>query len=108
MTIYQLSEEASLDFFIAYDYLEARSERAAARWEREMLRAFDHLAAWPYTGHVREDITSISVRFWPVDRYLVVYDPEVEPVAIVAVLHGSRDAASILNERLSGRGSARR
>jgi plasmid stabilization system protein ParE len=31
------------------------------------------------------------VKFWPVHRYLVVYDPARDPTRILAVLHGARD-----------------
>ncbi len=51
----------------------------------------------PGAGHVREDLTSWPLKFWPVYSYLIVYDPETKPVQIIRVLHGMRDVAEILN-----------
>ena len=47
-------------------------------------------------GHVREDLTSREVKFWPVYAYLIIYDPETKPVQIIRVLHGMRDVQEIL------------
>jgi antitoxin ParD1/3/4/toxin ParE1/3/4 len=51
----------------------------------------------PGAGHVREDLTSTPVKFWPVYSYLIVYDPETRPIQIIRVLHGMRDVEEILN-----------
>ena len=51
----------------------------------------------PGAGHVREDLTSRPVKFWPVYSYLIVYDPEAKPVQVIRVLHGMRDVEEILN-----------
>ena len=55
------------------------------------------LGRQPDTGHVREDLTSRPVKFWPVYSYLIVYDPKTEPIQIVRVLHGNRDIEQVLN-----------
>jgi len=47
-------------------------------------------------GHVREDLTPRSVRFWPLYNYLVVYRPDTKPLQILRVLSGYRDIAKIL------------
>ena len=49
------------------------------------------------SGHVREDLTSRPLKFWPVYSYLIVYDPVTKPVQIMRVLHGMRDVEEILN-----------
>ena len=95
-----MSKEATLDFFVVFDYLEARSQSAAAHWEREILRTFEHLAEWPHSGHLQEKTAPAPLRVWPVDGYLVIYHPDTKPLTILAVLHGARDAASILKDRL--------
>lgn len=100
MKTYQLAQEADLDFLDAYDYLDAHSQSAAARWEKTMLHAFDHLASWPRSGHVREDLAPSPLRLWPVGQYVVVYNPESEILTIIAVLHGARDIASLLKDRI--------
>jgi plasmid stabilization system protein ParE len=53
--------------------------------------AFDLLAKAPSLGHLREDLTSLPVRFWPVGDYLVIYRVQAKAIEIVAVTQGSRD-----------------
>ena len=53
------------------------------------------LAANPYTGHSREDLTNEPVKFWPVFSYLIVYDPETKPIGIARVLQGNQDLKRI-------------
>jgi len=55
------------------------------------------LGKQPGVGHVREDLPGRPVKFWPVYSYLIVYDPETEPIQILRVLHGMRDVEEILN-----------
>jgi plasmid stabilization system protein ParE len=50
-------------------------------------------------GHIREDITDLPVRFWPVGSYLIVYDAGKRPIEILRVLHGARDVESILGSQ---------
>jgi len=76
-------------------------ERAGPRIARRVLKdirsALKLLGGEPGMGHVREDLTSRPVKFWPVYSYLVVYDPETKPVQILRVLHGMRDIEEVLN-----------
>ncbi len=53
-------------------------------------------------GHFRPDLTSLSLRFWTLTRYpnyIVVYRPETNPLQVVALLHGKRDAQRVLKQR---------
>ena len=52
----------------------------------------------PGIGHAREDLTDRPLKFWSVHSYQVVYDPDGDPMTIVAVLHGARNVAQILKE----------
>jgi antitoxin ParD1/3/4/toxin ParE1/3/4 len=56
------------------------------------------LAQSPPIGHLREDLTEEPVRFWSVHSYLIVYDPETQPLQILRILHGARDVRRILDE----------
>jgi len=48
-------------------------------------------------GHKRPDLTDETVLFWPVrGQYLVIYQREAQPLKIVRILHGARDASSQL------------
>jgi toxin ParE1/3/4 len=64
---------------------------------KDIRSALNLLGSQPGAGHVREDLTSRLVRFWPIYSYLIVYDPETTPVQIIRVLHGMRDVEDILN-----------
>jgi|ERR1700733_10198573 len=64
---------------------------------QEFRGALNLLGSNPGIGHVREDLTDLPVKFWPVYSYLIVYDPETKPVQIIRVLHGMRDVDEILN-----------
>ncbi len=99
MNRYALSDEAELDLLRVLDYLESRSERAAMAMERRFIEAFIYLSEWPGTGHVRDDLPSQELRAWPLDNYVIIYDPDTTPLRIYAVLHGSRDLGSALTGR---------
>jgi len=96
VTRYLLSPEAKADIVEIRSYLVSEGGMRLVRYIlHEMVEAFRLLAANPGAGHRREDLTSLPVKFWPVFSYLVVYQV-AEPLAIVRVLHGGRDAAAIL------------
>ena len=54
------------------------------------------LADNPGLGHLRRDLTTKPVRFWPVYSYLVIYDPDARPLEVVRILNGYRDVAALL------------
>lgn len=64
---------------------------------QEIRGAIKLLGNEPGVGHVREDLSSRPVKFWPVYSYLIVYNPETKPVQIIRVLHGMRDVEGIFN-----------
>jgi toxin ParE1/3/4 len=53
------------------------------------------LAANPYVGHKREDLTDEAVRFWSVFAYLIIYDPTTKPLGIARILQGNQDLERI-------------
>lgn len=69
----------------------------ARRVLKDIRDALRFLGNEPGAGHVREDLTSRPLKFWPVYSYLIVYDPVTKPVQIMRVLHGMRDVEEILN-----------
>ena len=99
MPFYELSPEALDDLQIIRDFIALDNGEAAERIVDQFFETFERLAVWPKTGHVRTDLTVKSVRFWPVGSYLVVYRDHSDGIQIVAVLHGSRDVPSVLNNR---------
>lgn len=73
---------------------------AADRVEAEMYASFSFLGSSRLSGHIRQDLTDLPVRFWTIPRfrhYVIVYDPNSHPVRIIRVLHGSLDIPHHLN-----------
>ena len=61
------------------------------------LDAFENLASSPGIGHHKRQLTGRTLRWWPVFRFLILYDPEAEPLTVLRVLHGARDLHRIFS-----------
>ncbi len=97
MKSYQLTFAAEDDLFDIWTYIAADNPAAADRVEGEIFNACVRLAARPDLGHYRHDLTDKPVRFFAVrGRYLVVYNPATEPLEVIRILHGARDATTEL------------
>jgi len=97
MKRFVLTRPAERDLYQIKSYLvEKAGPTIARRVMKEIRSALYFLGSQPETGHVRDDLTSRPVKFWPIYSYLIVYDPETKPVEIVRVLHGMRDLEGIL------------
>lgn len=101
MNQYELSPEAVNDLLNIQEFVSADSAAAADRLVDEFFSAFEHLAAWPRSGHARKDLTEKLVWFWPVGAYLIVYRLREQDklLQIVAVLLAARDVPAILEHR---------
>src|SRR5258708_25163305 len=98
MRRFVLTKPAERDLDEIKNYLVEKAGPAIARRVMKDIRSgLVLLGSEPGVGHVREDLTSQPVKFWPVYSYLIVYDPETEPIQILRVLHGMRDVEEILN-----------
>lgn len=90
------SPEARLDLFEIWEYIAQDNVSAADRVTQEIEKAVTMLARNPELGHVRPDLTSKPVRFWPIYSYLIIYDPGTKPLEVVRILSGYRDVAMLL------------
>jgi antitoxin ParD1/3/4/toxin ParE1/3/4 len=98
MTRFVLTRPAEQDLDEIKSFLVATAGPAITRRVLKEIRgALNLLGAKPGSGHVRTDLTSRPVKFWPIYSYLVVYDPQAEPIQVIRVLHGMRDVEDILN-----------
>ena len=82
------------------DHIGKDNPESARRLMVRFVEVFRLLAKRPELGHVREDLPALSLRFWPVGSYLVIYHAEKRPIEIVAVVHGARDVPRVINPRL--------
>jgi toxin ParE1/3/4 len=95
---YILSPEAKEHLREIRNYLVSQSGLGLARYVLQEIRAaFRLLASHPEAGHLRQDLTPLPVKFWPVFSYVIVYDPAARPLDIVRVFHGRRDVEAILD-----------
>jgi toxin ParE1/3/4 len=98
---FQLAEDAIFDIDAIWLYLlEKEGVETADRVVTELFKTFYKLADIPNSGHRRADLTSNKVLFYRVFSYLVIYEPESNPLQILGVLHGKRNVARILRQRL--------
>ena len=96
-----LAEDAILDIDAIWLYLlHTEGVDLADRIVTELFKAFYCLADSPNRGHKRADLTSRGVLFYKVFSYLVIYSPGSRPLHILGVLHGKRNVARILRQRL--------
>ena len=98
---YVVAPQAARDLVEIWRYLKKKAGRETADRIESVIRSkFAYLADFPDAGHWRHDLTSANVRFFSVYSYLIVYRSETEPLEIVSIVHGSRDLAEILGDRL--------
>jgi len=62
----------------------------AIETETSIYKAFDLLAQYPNLGHTRRDVESRPVRFYFIDPYWIIHQPDI-PLLIHRVFHGARD-----------------
>jgi len=98
---FQLTEEAVLDVHAIWLYLLDREGLDTAdRIVTYVFIPLHTLADIPASGHRRADFTNRPVLFYRIYSYLIVYVPETKPLKILGVLHGKRNVARILRQRL--------
>lgn len=96
MQHYILTPEARDDLIGIQDFIAKDNPVIAARVIDECFGFFKKLSEHPYIGHKRQDLTLRNVRFWKFYSYLIIYEPDMKPIAIIRVLSSYRDIASIL------------
>lgn len=98
MSKFVLTPAAEGDLLKIVEYLEGDNPSAILKVVDALDDAMELLADNPGIGHLRPDLTDQDVRFWPVFKYLVIYQPGTKPLQIVRVLHGRRDVGRLLDE----------
>ena len=91
MPRYVLTDPAKQDVRDIVAYIRKRSPEAAKGVRAELRAAMQTLAAFPYMGHCRDDLTQEPLRFWCVYSYLIAYRPNSKPLQVIRVVHGARD-----------------
>ncbi|HKO04132.1 MAG TPA: type II toxin-antitoxin system RelE/ParE family toxin [Candidatus Acidoferrales bacterium] len=98
---YVLAPKATRDLAEIWSYLhEQAGVGVAGHVESAIREKIVFLTTTPGAGHARPDLTEEDVKFFSVYSYLIVYLPETKPLQVVSILHGRRDIAQILKNRL--------
>ena len=77
--VFRLTPDAIEDINAIWSFIFSDSPDAADQVEAEIHSACMMLSNQPFAGRVREDLTSLPVRFWTVPKYpnfIIVYRPE--------------------------------
>lgn len=98
MSTYLLTEAAKRDLQEIHAYIAYESRQRADSVLRRIMHAMRDLAATPWLGKKRDDLTDLNVRFYRVLRYHIIHLPDSQPLRIIRVLDTSRDVGSILDE----------
>ena len=88
---YRITPLAREDLLGIREYVKQESRSAWPFVWAEFKRVFRLIGAAPGVGHFREDLTARPLRFFPVYKYLVVYDPAARPVRVLGVFHSALD-----------------
>lgn len=80
---------------------EQAGEAVAERVENGLFASFQRLADTPGLGHRRSDLTKRPLVFFTINPYLIVYQRDISPIIIHAILHGARDVKRTLLGRAS-------
>lgn len=100
MSRYILTASALEDLRQIIGYLATEAgEQVASSIEQNLFTCFDDLAAYPGLGHRRSDLTPRPVVFYTVYPYLIIYQRDISPIIIHAVLHGARDVRYTFQKR---------
>jgi plasmid stabilization system protein ParE len=98
---YRLTPSAENDLLEIWCHIARDSTNAASRVEEAVYDACAFLVRSPHAGHTRPDLTRQAVRFWtvtPFKKYVVIYDPETQPLRVLRILHGARNVRALLKQ----------
>ena len=98
---YVLAPQAALDLVNIWRYIkQERSAAMADRVEAVIRNKISFLASHPGAGHWRKDLTDLSVKFFAVYSFLIVYREKTIPLQVVSIIHAHRDVKAVLDHRI--------
>lgn len=89
------TEPATADLDAIHDHIFVNSPLNAVRFVEALLAAVDPLGDFPAIGRAVPEAGRSDIRELAHQRYRIVYRMEPDRVAILAVIHGSRDLARL-------------
>jgi plasmid stabilization system protein ParE len=90
---YRLTHAAMRDIreITAHIRFVQHSPQNARLLARRLKQAFEKLTEIPRLGHIREELQDENALVLVVSGVLVIYDPTLNPLTILGVIHGGRD-----------------
>jgi toxin ParE1/3/4 len=88
------AESSRIDIWL---HIAQDSERAADRLMDRLDEKCRLYATQPLMGTLRPDLGE-NVRCFPVDNYVVIYQPLAHGILVLLVVHGSRDIPAVFRE----------
>jgi len=93
--------EAKADIQAIWQFLnQEQSQDTADEIIDRILLECARLGEMPGVGHYREDLLDKRYRFWNASSYLIVYQWQVRPIQVIAVVHGARNLGAFLANRV--------
>lgn len=90
----QKSSRAETDLTEIADFIASDNLSAALRWVDEVDQLFRLLADNPLLGELVVNLSS-EVRRQTFGKYMIFYKPTTDGIAVVRVLHGSREIKNL-------------
>lgn len=96
---YQLTETADGELEAILNYIAERDGLERALHVNEKFHeAFGKLAHTPGMGRTRPQLTAEHARWWPVFKFLVVYEADDAGIVILRIVHGARDLDQLFDQ----------
>lgn len=100
MSAYKLSSEALRDLDEIWVYIARDDIYAAEEWIERLRDQVKLIASRPTIGHVRFGGRKyVPLRFWPYERYVIVYYQDGEDVIVIAISQGHRSMKRLIEQR---------
>src|SRR5260370_23111170 len=100
MSLYEFTPQGIEALFESWSYSAKEDSEAANRVEEAIHAACAFLADTPLAARIREDLTSLPLRFWlvqPYRSYWIVYRPETKPMQVIRIIHTARNVPQVLS-----------
>lgn len=98
MTSLPLAPRARRELLAAIAWIADDNPDAAEAMFRATVQAIRRIVERPGLGRRRPDLAADRFRFFAVTgfSYLLVYDPDLEPLVVARIVHQSRDLPTLL------------
>ncbi|HEX5244774.1 MAG TPA: type II toxin-antitoxin system RelE/ParE family toxin [Tepidisphaeraceae bacterium] len=97
---FALTVEAEANLIEIWEYLAI--DRSIETADANITAIYDEcqkLGEMPGIGHYRQELLDQTYKFWRAGPYMIVYRWQVQPIDVIAVVHGARDLQAFFGDR---------